>query len=57
MLESDAPDQPDAARRGGRNAPDCVAAVLQTLCALRGEPPEAIAAITCANARRLFRLD
>ena len=57
MLESDAPDQPDAAHRGGRNEPACVAAVLQTLGALRGEAPEAIAATTCANARRLFRLD
>lgn len=57
LLESDAPDQPDAAHRGERNEPAHVADVLRCIAALRGEPEADVAAATSANARRLFRLD
>ena len=56
LLESDAPDQPDAEHRGQRNEPACVANVLNCVAALRGESAAAIAAATSANARRLFGL-
>lgn len=57
LLESDAPDQPDAAHRGERNEPARVTEVLRCVAALRGEPEADIAAATTANARRLFSLD
>ncbi|HEY8681650.1 MAG TPA: TatD family hydrolase [Rhodanobacter sp.] len=57
LLESDAPDQPDAAHRGQRNEPARVAEVLRCIAALRNEPEAMIAAATTANARRLFDLD
>ena len=57
LLESDAPDQPDAAHRGERNEPGRVAEVLRRVAELRGEPAADIAAATSANARRLFGLD
>ncbi|CAN5628767.1 TatD family hydrolase [soil metagenome] len=56
LLETDAPDQPDAGIRGERNEPARLANVCDTVAALRGETPEAIAAATTANAVRLFRL-
>lgn len=55
LLETDAPDQPDAAIRGQRNEPARVAAVLDCIAALRNASPDAIAAATTANAARLFR--
>lgn len=57
LLESDAPDQPDAAHRGQRNEPARVAVIAQCIATLRAEPVAAVAAATSANARRLFRLD
>lgn len=57
LLESDAPDQPDAAHRGERNEPARIADVLQCIAALRGEPEAHVATATSANARRLFALD
>jgi TatD DNase family protein len=57
LLESDAPDQPDAAHRGQRNEPARVAVIAQCIATLRAEPVAAVAATTSANARRLFRLD
>ena len=57
LLETDAPDQPDAAIRGQRNEPARVAVVLDCIASLRNEPAEAIAAATTANAARLFRFD
>ncbi len=57
LLESDAPDQPDAAHRGQRNEPANVREVLQCVAALRGESEEHVAAATTANACRLFGLD
>ena len=56
LLESDAPDQPDADHRGQRNEPARVANVLSCVAALRGEPAAVIAAATSANAGRLFDL-
>ncbi|BFI95746.1 MAG: TatD family hydrolase [Rhodanobacter sp.] len=56
LLESDAPDQPDANHRGQRNEPACVAEVLRCVAALRGEAERDLAAVTAANTRRLFRL-
>jgi len=57
LLESDAPDQPDAAHRGQRNEPAYVTEVLRCIAELRGEPEEQIARATTANARRLFNLE
>lgn len=56
LLETDSPDQPLAAHRGERNEPARLREVLDVVAALRGEPAEAIAEATTANARRLFRL-
>lgn len=57
LLESDAPDQPNASARGVRNEPCSIVEVAQTIAALRNVTLEEIAAATTANARRLFRLD
>jgi TatD DNase family protein len=57
LLESDAPDQPDAAHRGQRNEPAHVADVLGCIAALRGEPENQLANTTTANVRRLFGLN
>jgi len=54
LLETDAPDQPGAAHRGQRNEPGLLPEVLAVVAQLRGESPEAVAAATTANARRLF---
>ena len=54
LLETDAPDQPGARHRGERNEPGLLPEVLEVVAALRGEPPEAVAAATSANAARLF---
>lgn len=56
LLETDAPDQPDAAIRGQRNEPARLVAVLQAVAGLRAAPAERIAAQTTLNAERLFRL-
>lgn len=56
LLETDAPDQPDAGIRGERNEPGRLAIVCDTIAELRNETPEAIAAATTANAVRLFAL-
>ena len=54
LLETDAPDQPDAGQRGQRNEPARLPVVLATVAALRGESPERIAEATAANATALF---
>ncbi len=54
LLETDAPDQPDADWRGQRNEPSRLVEVLRTVAALRGESEEAIAEATTQNAQRLF---
>lgn len=56
LLETDAPDQPDAAIRGERNEPARVATVCEVIAGLRDEGPETIAEATTANAIRLFGL-
>jgi TatD DNase family protein len=54
LLETDAPDQPGAGHQGERNEPCRLVQVAEAIAALRGEPVEAIAAATTANACRLF---
>lgn len=56
LLETDSPDQPPSGCQGLRNEPARLARVLAEVAALRGEDPEALAAATTANARRLFGL-
>jgi TatD DNase family protein len=56
LLETDAPDQPDAEHRGQRNEPARLPLVCRTIAALRGQDPEHIAAATSDNAARLFAL-
>ena len=56
LLETDAPDQPDAGIRGQRNEPARLAGVCEVVAQLRGEPAERVAEATSANARRLFAL-
>jgi TatD DNase family protein len=56
LLETDSPDQPLCGHQGERNEPARLVAVLDTVAALRGQSPQAVAAATTANARRLFGL-
>lgn len=56
LLETDAPDQPDAGIRGQRNEPARLANVLKVIAELRGVDEAEVAAITTANAERLFAL-
>lgn len=55
LLETDAPDQPDAAHRGHRNEPGRITEILRCVSGLRDETEAQVAAATTANARRLFR--
>lgn len=57
LLESDAPDQPDASHRGQRNEPARVVNILKCVAALRQQSEADVAAATTTNARRLFALD
>ena len=54
LLETDAPDQPDAAHHGKRNEPAYIINVLKTLAELRDESIDEIAAQTTRNAKALF---
>jgi TatD DNase family protein len=56
LLETDSPDQPGVTHRGERNEPAYLPEVLEVVAGLRGMEPEAVAAATTANAKRLFRL-
>lgn len=56
LLETDAPDQPDAGIRGQRNEPARLPVVRDCIAALRGIEPAALADATTVNAERLFRL-
>ena len=56
LLESDAPDQPNATHRGERNEPARIVEVCECIAELRGVEPVDIAAATTANAERLFRI-
>lgn len=57
LLETDAPDQPDAGIRGQRNEPARLPVVLGCIAELRGIAPDALAHATTVNAERLFRLE
>lgn len=54
LLETDAPDQPPAWRRGQRNEPGELPRIGATIAALRGISPAELAEATTANAKRLF---
>jgi TatD DNase family protein len=54
LAETDAPDQAPAPHRGGRSEPAFVAEVIAGLAAARDTEIAEIAALTTANARRLF---
>ena len=56
LLETDAPDQPDAAHEGRRNEPAWLADVWREIASLRPESPEDVARATSANAAALFEL-
>ena len=56
LLETDAPDQPDAGHRGQRNEPARLRRVCETIAQLRDVAADEVAAATTANAQRLFRL-
>lgn len=56
LLETDAPDQPDAGIRGQRNEPARLAVIARHVAALRGVAVETVAQATADNARRLFNL-
>ena len=57
LLETDAPDQPDAGIRGQRNEPARLMEIAKTVAALREESVDRIAERTRANACRLFGLN
>jgi TatD DNase family protein len=54
LAETDAPDQAPEPHRGGRSEPAFVASVIAGLAAARGTTALEIAALTTANARRIF---
>lgn len=54
LAETDAPDQAPHGHRGGRSEPAFLPAVIAGLAAARGEDPTEVAALTTANAVRLF---
>jgi TatD DNase family protein len=56
LLETDAPDQPDAGIRGQRNEPARLAIIARHVAALRGIELDALTQATTENARRLFNL-
>jgi len=56
LLETDAPDQPDASIRGQRNEPARLPEILRVIAGLRDESDAHVAAVTTANALRLFSL-
>ena len=56
LVETDAPYLAPAPHRGRRNEPAHVALTSARLAELRGSTPERVAALTGANARRLFHL-
>ncbi len=54
LVETDAPYLAPVPHRGQRNEPAFVRAVAERAAALRGDPPDALARRTTANARRCF---
>lgn len=57
MVETDAPFMTPEPYRGKRNEPLLVSYVAKRIAEIRGVSPERIAAITTANAKKLFRLN
>lgn len=56
LLESDAPDMPQAGRQGERNSPEYLPAIAETLAALRNIPVAQVCEQTSKNTRLLFNL-
>jgi TatD DNase family protein len=56
VLETDSPYLPPHSHRGKRNEPALLAEVVRALAELKHVAVEKIAAVTAANARRLYRL-
>lgn len=56
LLETDAPDQPDASHHGARNEPGWLPQIAACVAGLRNSPVESIAEITTQNCQRLFAL-
>lgn len=56
VLETDSPDMPLCGYQGQRNEPCRVADVCKVVAALRNQTVEEVAALSTANAERLFRL-
>jgi TatD DNase family protein len=56
LLETDAPDQPDANNQGKRNEPCYLVNTVETISELRNESTAAIARQTSMNARTLFEI-
>jgi TatD DNase family protein len=57
LVETDAPDQTPEPHRPARNEPRYLRSIVEAIARLRGEDPDALAAYTEQNARRLFRID
>lgn len=57
LLETDSPDQPDAAHRGERNEPGYLTNIVTEICELKQIASETLAQQTTANAVQLFGLD
>ncbi|MGQ9659209.1 MAG: TatD family hydrolase [Thermochromatium sp.] len=55
VLETDAPDMTVASHQGGRNSPEYLPEVLETLARLRDLEPSEVASRTTANAREVLR--
>ena len=56
LLETDAPDQPDADHRGERNEPALLPRIAEEIAALRGISAREVAETTTRNAAKLFNL-
>jgi TatD DNase family protein len=54
LVETDAPDQAPEPHRASRNEPGLLGRVVETIAALRGDDPSALARVTAENARRLY---
>jgi len=54
LVETDAPWLAPEPMRGQKNEPAFVRRTVEMLAEIRGEPPDTLAALTAANARRLF---
>ena len=57
LLETDAPDQPDASHYGLRNEPAWLVDIAECVAKLRGETVDDVAEVTANNTVNLFNLD